>query len=464
VALEARPDALFCSGRSDYPNQVNNVLCFPYIFRGALDVGATTINEEMKLAAVDAIAALAREPPSEVAARAHGGEARTFGPGSLIPNPFDPRLILRIAPAVAKAAIASGVATRPIVDFDAYRERLSRFVFRSGFVMKPVFAAAKSAPRRVVYAEGEDERVLRATQVVVEEGLAHPMLVGRPGVIDKRIERFGLSIRPGRDFEIINPDDDPRYRDFVQVYVEVAGRAGITPEAARTLVRTDATVIAALAVRRGEADAMICGLEGRFMSQLRHIRDIIGYAPGVRDFAALTLLITAKGHFFLADTHVSPEPNAEELAAMAVLAAAHVRRFGIEPRIALLSRSNFGSYDTASAHKMRHATELLKAQHPELEVDGEMNGHAALSGVFRDSVLPHSRIEGEANVLIMPNLDAANIAYQMVKVLADALPVGPILIGAARPAHILTPSVTARGIVNMTAVAVVEAQAVAAGG
>jgi malate dehydrogenase (oxaloacetate-decarboxylating)(NADP+) len=290
------------------------------------------------------------------------------------------------------------------------------------------------------------------------------MLVGRPGVIDKRIERFGLSIRPGRDFEIINPDDDPRYRDFVQVYVEVAGRAGITPEAARTLVRTDATVIAALAVRRGEADAMICGLEGRFMSQLRHIRDIIGYAPGVRDFAALTLLITAKGHFFLADTHVSPEPNAEELAAMAVLAAAHVRRFGIEPRIALLSRSNFGSYDTASAHKMRHATELLKAQHPELEVDGEMNGHAALSGVFRDSVLPHSRIEGEANVLIMPNLDAANIAYQMVKVLADALPVGPILIGAARPAHILTPSVTARGIVNMTAVAVVEAQAVAAGG
>jgi malate dehydrogenase (oxaloacetate-decarboxylating)(NADP+) len=464
VALEARPDALFCSGRSDYPNQVNNVLCFPYIFRGALDVGATTINEEMKLAAVDAIAALAREPPSEVAARAHGGEARTFGPGSLIPNPFDPRLILRIAPAVAKAAIASGVATRPIVDFDAYRERLSRFVFRSGFVMKPVFAAAKCAPRRVVYAEGEDERVLRATQVVVEEGLAHPMLVGRPGVIDKRIERFGLSIRPGRDVEIINPDDDPRYRDFVQTYVEVAGRTGITPEAARTLVRTNATVIAALAVRRGEADAMICGLEGRFMSQLRHIRDIIGYAPGVRDFAALTLMITAKGHFFLADTHVCPEPNAEELAAMAVLAAAHVRRFGIEPRIALLSRSNFGSFDTVSARKMRRATELLKAQHPELEVDGEMNGHAALSAVFRDSVLPHSRIAGEANVLIMPNLDAANIAYQMVKVLADALPVGPILIGAARPAHILTPSVTARGIVNMTAVAVVEAQAAAARG
>ncbi|MEA2994561.1 MAG: hypothetical protein QOG74_110, partial [Alphaproteobacteria bacterium] len=348
VALQARPDALFCSGRSDYPNQVNNVLCFPYIFRGALDVGATSINEEMKLAAVDAIAALAREAPSEVAARAYGGEARTFGPGSLIPNPFDPRLILRIAPAVAKAAIASGVATRPIVDFDSYRERLGRFVFRSGFVMKPVFAAAKSAPRRVVYAEGEDERILRATQVVVEEGLAHPMLVGRPGVIENRIERFGLSIQPGRDFEVINPDDDPRYRDFVQTYVEVAGRAGVTPDTARTLVRTNATVIAALALRRGEADAMICGIEGQFMSHLQHVRDIIGFAPGARDFAALSLMITAKGHFFVADTHVSPEPNAEELVDMAVLAAAHVRRFGIEPKIALLSRSNFGSYDTAS--------------------------------------------------------------------------------------------------------------------
>ena len=464
VALQARPDALFCSGRSDYPNQVNNVLCFPYIFRGALDVGATSINEEMKLAAVDAIAALAREPPSEVAARAYGGEARTFGPGSLIPNPFDPRLILRIAPAVAKAAIASGVATRPIIDFDSYRERLGRFVFRSGFVMKPVFAAAKSAPRRVVYAEGEDERILRATQVVVEEGLAHPMLVGRPGVIENRIERFGLSIQPGRDFEVINPDDDPRYRDFVQTYVEVAGRAGVTPDTARTLVRTNATVIAALALRRGEADAMICGIEGLFMSHLQHVRDIIGFAPGARAFAALSLMITAKGHFFVADTHVSPEPNAEELVDMAVLAAAHVRRFGIEPKIALLSRSNFGSYDTASARKMRRATELLTAQHPDLEVDGEMNGHAALSPSFRDGTLPHSRIEGEANLLIMPNLEAANIAYQLIKVVADALPVGPILIGAARPAHVLTPSVTARGIVNMTAVAVVEAQAAAAGG
>jgi len=458
-ALKARPDALICSGRSDYPNQVNNVLCFPYIFRGALDVGATTINEAMKLAAVEAIAALAREAPSEVAARAYGGEARTFGPGSLIPNPFDPRLILRIAPAVAKAAIASGVATRPIVDFATYEERLGRFVFRSGFVMKPVFATAKSAPMRVVYAEGEDERILRATQVVVEEGLARPILVGRPGVIEKRLERYGLSVRPGSDFELINPDDDPRYREFVQAYVEAAGRAGITPEVARTLVRTNATVIAALALHRGEADAMICGVEGRFLSHLHHVRDIIGFAPGVRNFAALTLVITAKGHFFLADTHVCPEPNVEEIVEMAVLAAAHVRRFGIEPKIALLSHSNFGSHDTESARKMRRATEILSARHPDLEVDGEMQGDAALSTIFRDRVLPQSRIKGEANVLIMPNLDAANIAYQMTMVLADGLPVGPILIGAARPAHVLTPSVTARGVVNMTAVAVAEAQA-----
>jgi len=462
-ALAARPDALICSGRSDYPNQVNNVLCFPYIFRGALDVGATTINEEMKRAAVDAIAALAREAPSEVAARAYGGEARTFGPGSLIPNPFDPRLILRIAPAVARAAMASGVATRPIADFDAYAERLNRFVFRSGFVMKPVFATAKSAPLRVVYAEGEDERILRATQVVVEERLARPILVGRPGVVEKRIERYGLSIKPGRDFVLINPERDPRYEDYVRTYVEAAGRAGITPEAAHTLVRTNATVIAALALRRGEADAMICGVEGRFLSHLRHVRAIIGCTPGVRDFAALTLVITGKGHFFLADTHVSPEPNADEIVEMAVLAAAHVRRFGIEPKIALLSHSNFGSYDTESARKMRRATEMLKAHHPDLEVDGEMQGDAALSPLFRERALPDARLQGEANVLIMPNLDAANIAYQMIMVLADGLTVGPILIGAARPAHILTPSVTARGVVNMTAVAVVEAQACARG-
>ena len=459
AALAAKPDALICTGRSDYPNQVNNVLCFPYIFRGALDVGATTINEEMKLAAVEAIAALAREAPSEVAARAYGGEARTFGPGSLIPNPFDPRLILRIAPAVARAAMASGVATRPISDFDRYLEQLERFVFRSGFVMKPVFAQAKTAPMRVVYAEGEDERVLRATQAMVEEALVRPILVGRPAVIEQRLQQFGLSVRPSRDFALINPADDPRSQSFVEAYVEAAGRKGITPDAARTLARTNSTVIAALALRKGEADAMICGVEGRFLSHLQHIRDIIGYSPGVRDFAALSLLVTSKGHYFLADTRVRLDPTAAEIAEIAVLAAEHVRRFGLKPKIALLSHSDFGSHDDLSARKMRSATELLAATHPDLEVDGEMHGDSALDAAQRNRVFPHSRLKGEANLLIMPNLDAANISYQTIKMLADALPVGPILIGAAQPAHILTPSVTARGIVNITAVAVVEAQA-----
>jgi malate dehydrogenase (oxaloacetate-decarboxylating)(NADP+) len=457
-ALAARPDAMICTGRSDFPNQVNNVLCFPYIFRGALDVGATTINEEMKLAAVEAIAALAREAPSEVAARAYGGESPTFGLGSLIPNPFDPRLILRIAPAVARAAIDSGVATRPIVDFATYLERLNRFVFRSGFVMKPVFDQAKQGPKRIIYAEGEDERILQATQVVVEEGLARPVLVGRPSVIEQRLERHGLSIRPGRDFELVNPDDDPRYREYVLSYIEVAGRHGVTPEAARTIVRTNNTVIAALSLRRGEVDAMICGLEGRYMSHLHYVRDIIGLAEGVRDFAALSLVVTGKGVYFLADTQVATEPTATEIADMAVLAAAHVRRFGLTPKIAMLSHSDFGSYDSASSRKMREACEQLVAKHPDLEVDGEMHGDSALSPAHRERVFPHSRLKGEANVLIMPNLDAANISYQMIKVLADALPVGPILIGAARPAHILTPSVTARGVVNMTAIAAVEAQ------
>jgi malate dehydrogenase (oxaloacetate-decarboxylating)(NADP+) len=456
--LKARPDAMICTGRSDYANQVNNVLCFPYIFRGALDVGATTINEEMKRAAVEAIASLAREAPSDVAARAYGGEARAFGTGSLIPNPFDPRLILKIAPAVAKAAMMSGVATRPIADFDQYEERLNSFVFRSGFLMKPVFAQAKANPKRVIYAEGEDERVLRATQVIIQERLAQPLLIGRPAVVEARLERFGLSIRPGRDFELINPEDDPRYRAYVQAYHDAAGRKGITPEAARTIVRTNATVIAALAVRMGLADAMICGVEGRYMAHLRSIGDVIGLAPGMRDFSALSLVITGKGAFFLADTQVKLEPSAEEIVEIAVHAAAHDRRFGIEPKIALVSHSDFGSYDSPSARKMRAAREMLAVSHPELEVDGEMHGDSALSPAYRDRVFPNSRLKGVANVLIMPNLDAANITYQAIKILADALPVGPILIGAARPAHILTPSVTARGITNMTALAVVEAQ------
>jgi malate dehydrogenase (oxaloacetate-decarboxylating)(NADP+) len=458
-ARAARPDAMICTGRSDFPNQVNNVLCFPFIFRGALDVGATAINEQMKLAAVAAIAQLARDPPSDVVARGFdSGEAQGFGPGSLIPSPFDPRLIQRIAPAVAKAALDSGVATRGIRNFDEYTALLERFAFRSGLVMKPVFAKAKTQPVRVIYAEGEDERVLRATQQVLEEGLAKTILVGRPTVVEARIKRFGLAIKAGRDFELVNPEDDPRYRSYVQTYVEVAGRRGVTPDAARTVVRTNNTVIAALAVHRAEADAMICGVEGRYMSHLRHVREIIGHMPGVSDFAALALLITSKGAYFIADAEVRPNPTAEELAEMAAMAANHVRRFNLKPKIAFLSHSDFGSYDSDSSRKMRRATALLKQNHPELEADGEMQGDTALSEAARNLVLPHSRLEGVANILIMPNLDTANVAYQMVKAMADAVPVGPILIGSSKPAHILTPSVTARGILNMTAVAAVEAQ------
>uniref|UniRef100_UPI0035CBCC58 NADP-dependent malic enzyme n=1 Tax=uncultured Methylobacterium sp. TaxID=157278 RepID=UPI0035CBCC58 len=459
LAQEKRPDAMICTGRSDFPNQVNNVLCFPYIFRGALDVGARSINEDMKKAAVRAIAALAHETTSDVVARAYGGEARPFGPRSLIPSPFDPRLILRIAPAVAKAAMDSGVAGRPVEDLAAYTESLDRFVHRSGFVMKPLFTKAKEDPKRVIYAEGEDERVLRAVQAIVEDGVAKPILVGRPRVVETRLKRFGLSIQEGRDFELIDPEDDPRYRSYVQTYLEVAGRRGITPEAARTLVRTNTTVIGAIAVRRGEADALICGLEGRFETRLRIIRDVIGLLPGVTQCAAMSLVITKKGAYFLADTHVRPDPSAEEVAELAVACAGHVSRFGITPKIALLSHSDFGQSDTASAMKMRTALGLIRQRAPELHVDGEMQADSALSEMVRDRVLPGSALKGAANVLIFPNLDAANIAYQFAKVLADALPVGPLLIGPAKPAHILTPSVTARGIVNVTTAAVVEAQA-----
>ncbi len=464
LAEKARPDAMICTGRSDFPNQVNNVLCFPYIFRGALDVGATTINEAMKAAAVKAIAALARESPSDVVARAYGGEARPFGRHSLIPSPFDPRLILRIAPAVAEAAMRSGVAARPLPDLAAYAESLDRFVFRSGFIMKPVFTKAKENPKRVIYADGEDERVLRAVQAVVEERLAKPILVGRPSVVETRLKRFGLAMRPGADFELINPEDDPRYRDYVATYMEVAGRRGITPDTARTLVRTNATAIGAIAVRRGEADALICGLEGRFETRLRVIRDVIGLKPDVLDFAAMSLIVSSKGAYFLADTHVRPDPSAEEIADVAVACAGHVERFGLTPKIALVSHADFGSHDTPSARKMRTALAILERRAPHLQVDGEMAADTALSQGIRDRVLPGSRLKGEANVLIMPNLDAANIAFQLAKILADALPVGPFLIGPAKPAHILTPSVTARGIVNITAAAVVEAQAYAGEG
>jgi malate dehydrogenase (oxaloacetate-decarboxylating)(NADP+) len=461
AARAARPDALICTGRSDYPNQVNNVLCFPHIFRGALDAGATTINDAMKLAATHAIAKLAHEPPSDVVAAAYGGEARNFGKGSLIPSPFDPRLILRIAPAVAKAAMETGVARKPIADFGLYKEQLLHFVSRSGFIMKPVMQAAKARPKRVIYAEGEDERVLRATQTVVEEGIARPILIGRPEVIEARLKQFGLSIRADKEFELLNPESNPRYEEYVASCLDAAGRRGITPEAARTLVRTNSTVIAAVAVQRGDADAMLCGLDGRFNPRLHYIKDIIGLVPGATDLSAMCLMITNRGAFFLADTHVRRDPAAPEIAEMALMCASHVRRFGIEPKIAFVSHSDFGSDDTPSALKMREALEILRERAPHLEADGEMQANTALSQAMRDLVLPASRLKGEANVLMMPNLDAANIAYTMTMIMADALMVGPILLGAAKPAHILTPSATARGIINMTAVSVAEAHGVA---
>ncbi len=397
-------------------------------------------------------------------ARAYGGEARLFGKDSLIPAPFDPRLILRVAPAVARAAIESGVATRPIADLDAYAERLQRFVFRSGFVMRQIFAAARKAPKRVIYADGEDERVLRAAEVVREEGIALPILIGRPAVIETRLKRYGLTIRPGRDFDIVNPEDDPRYRDYVATYVEAAGRRGITPDAAKTMVRTSTTVIAAVALRRGEADAMICGLEGRYRAKLRHIRDIIGFAPGVREFAAMSLMITSRGIVFMTDTHVQADPSAEAIADTVLMCAAHVQRFGIKPKVALVSHSDFGDFDTPSSVKMRGALGLIRDRAPDLEIDGEMQADTALIEAVRNRKLPSSTLKGEANLLVMPDLSSANVAYQIVKVFGEALPVGPILLGAARPAHILTGSVTSRGVVNMTAIAVAEAATLAAAG
>jgi malate dehydrogenase (oxaloacetate-decarboxylating)(NADP+) len=458
VAKAARPDALIASGRSDYPNQVNNVLCFPHIFRGALDVGATDINEAMKIAAVDAIANLATRETSDVVASAYGGKVSKFGPDSIIPSPFDPRLIVEVAPAVARAAMESGVATRPIADFDAYVEELSRFVFRSDMLMRPTFDRAKADLKTVVFAEGEDDRVLRAAKASIDEGIAKPILIGRPDVVQNRVERLGLNFRPGVDCEVINPADDPRYRDYWMLYHQLAQRSGVSPDEARTRVRTNATVIAALAVMRGDADAMICGSEGRYDQHLRHIQDIIGFQNGVREMSAISVLILSSGTFFLTDTHVTPNPTAEEVAEMTLLAAEEVRRFGIQPKVALLSHSNFGSSNSVSARKMRLARQLVSEANPDLEVEGEMHGDAAIDPEIRARIFPNSLLEGQANLLVMPDQDAANIAFNLLKTLADGLAVGPILIGAARSAHIVTPSVTARGLLNMCAVAAVDAQ------
>jgi len=453
LALEVRPDAMVCTGRSDYPNQVNNVLCFPFIFRGALDVGATTINEEMKMAAVRAIAQLAHDPALE----ASEGTAAIFGPKYLIPNPFDQRLILRISPAVARAAMDSGVARRPIEDFAAYQDELNRFVFRSGMVMKPIFARAQGAEKRIAFADGEDERVLRATQVLLEDKIGVPILIGRPSVIEQRIKRFGLTLDPAKDFEIINPEDDPRYRDYVSLFHSLVGRNGVTPDTARTIVRTNTTVIGALAVQRGEADALLCGLQGRFIKHVRDIKSIIGLNKGSSDVSALSMLIMQRGAFFFADTYVSMDPGVDELVEIALQGRDHLKLFNIEAKVALLSYSNFGSRTGTTALKMRGVYKKLKRVAPELIVEGEMQGDVALNPDLRSRYVPDSILTGEANLLIFPNLEAANLSLTLVKEMTDALSVGPILMGVRRPAHILAPSITSRGIVNMASIAATEA-------
>jgi len=460
AAKAARPDCVIATGRSDYPNQVNNVLCFPFIFRGTLDVGATTITTEMETAAVQAIADLAQAETSEQVALAYGIESLSFGPEYLIPKPFDPRLIARIAPAVAEAAMASGVATRPLENLDAYRESLAQFVFHSGLFMKPLYSAAKSAPRRLVYAEGEDERVLRAVQVVVDEGLAQPVLVGRPAVIEQRLERLGLRMRAGQHFEVVNPELDPRYRDYWMAYHRLTERRGVSPEHARLEMRLNTTLIGAMLIHMGEADGMLCGTSGIYTSHLTVVDHVIGLRAGVHRFAAMNALLLPKRTVFICDTYVSADPDAEGLAEMTLLAAEEIRRFGLVPKAALLSASSFGSIDLPSARKMQRARQLLAERVPELEVDGEMQGDAALSEAIRLARLPNALLKGEANLLIMPTLDAANIAFNLLKVASgDNVTIGPVLLGAARPVHILTPSATVRRIVNMTALTVVDANA-----
>jgi malate dehydrogenase (oxaloacetate-decarboxylating)(NADP+) len=460
VAKAARPDAVIATGRSDYPNQTNNVLVFPFIFRGALDVGATQINEAMKIAAVHAIADLATAEQSDIVTAAYGEQNLKFGPEYLIPRPFDPRLIVQIAPAVARAAMDSGVAARPIADLGAYRDSLQQFVYSTGFIMKPMFAAAKADPRKIVYAEGEDERVLRAAQVAVDERLARLILIGRPAVIERRIERYGLRIRPGADFELVNPEWDPRYREYWEEYHRLTERRGVSARYAQIEMRRRNTAIGAMAIHRGEADGMLCGTFGTHGLHLQYIDQILGRQRGASAYYAMNALILPKRTVFICDTYVNYDPTAEQVAEMTLLAAEEIRRFGLVPKVALLSHSSFGTSDWPTAVKMRDALALIGSRAPDLEVEGEMHGDAALSEEVRAQAFPRSRLKGEANLLIMPTLDAANVAFNLLKTAAaDGITIGPILLGCSAPAHILTPSATVRRIVNMTALTVVDANA-----
>ena len=458
AAKAVRPDAIIATGRSDYPNQVNNVLCFPFIFRGALDVGATAINEEMKIATVHALAELAQEEQSDIVAAAYGDKRMSFGPDYLIPNPFDPRLIVKIAPAVAKAAMDSGIATTPIDDLSAYREQLTQFVYRTGMIMRPVFSAAKQVRKRVIYAEGEHERVLRAVQAVVDEGLAQPALIGQPDVIAKCIETLGLRLKPGTDFEVVDPASNPRYEASYRDYYSLMERKGLSLEDTRLALRRSRTLIGAMLMRRGDADAMLCGMSGSYEVHLRYLINVIGLREGAATLAAMNALLLPDRTIFVCDTYVNPDPTAEQIVEMTLHAAEEVRRFGLIPRIALLSHSTFGSADTASARKMREALGIITQRAPDLEVEGEMPGDAALSKEVLKQTLPNARLTGDANLLIMPTLDAANISFNMIKMVAGGgITVGPILLGLAKAVHILTPNASVRRIVNMTALAVAKA-------
>jgi len=458
LARVAKPDAIICTGRSDYPNQVNNVLCFPFLFRGALDVGATAINEEMKLACSKAIAEMARREASAEVAAVYRDEQLEFGPEYLIPKAFDPRLIYELPLAVARAAIESGVATRPIEDWNAYKLQLQSYTYRTSMVMRPILDRSREDQKRVVYCEGEEEKVLRAVQTVIDEGVAKPIVIGRRRVVDMRIKQLRLRIALDKELEVIDPEDDPRYRDYWSTYHAIMQRRGITPAMARTALRTNTTIIGALMVHKGDADAVICGTVGLFSNHMKDIVDIVGLRPGVETAAALSALIVPRGAFFFCDTQVNPSPSIAQISEMTVLAAEEIERFGIKPRIAMLSHSNFGTHNSESAFKMRAALADLRQRAPHLEIDGEMHADSALSEAIRKDIMPHSTLTGEANLFIMPGIDSANISFNMVKVLCNGIAVGPILLGVARPAYVLTPSVTPRGILNATALACVSAQ------